>query len=232
MMTYPNFTRSLAHVVKVIEAKGDVHKATLSVRAKLHRDAANVERRKYNKSVNKSVVSLPYPDLTDAAAKLIAAWDRHVKRSGKDAPFTHPILKTVKSALEEDLPRRLVNDSYRGKKGRALYQPHVNAALAVFSSHGLSHARKNKLSAHQFLQSWSSKALGFNDIYGGEPRPTLAYTTVIFHPDGQACVFFDDRFAYYLPYPNSTFQKDLTEKQLAAVSDSLKYRKLNKSQPT
>ena len=76
-----------------------------------------------------------------------------------------------------------------------------------------------RVKMNMFLQTWSSTALGFNG-WGGQAF-TDAYTTVIEEINtGYFGVFFDERLAYIVKYPNEIFQNDLKNKDMKSVLEA------------
>ena len=73
-----------------------------------------------------------------------------------------------------------------------------------------------------FDQLWASTALGFGGI-GGSALTTAR--TYVFIPEAYdvAYVYFGDRFAYAVDPENELFLKDLNNKCLASVEESVRY---------
>ena len=75
-----------------------------------------------------------------------------------------------------------------------------------------------------FSQDWGSTALGFGGI--GGCAITSAYTTIIENVDlGYVAVFFGERMAYIIKYPNEKFVEDVKKRKMCSVSSCSKYEK-------
>lgn len=82
---------------------------------------------------------------------------------------------------------------------------------------------------YHFPQAWGSTALGFGGL-GGQAI-TKAYTTVVFGPVGDACVYFSGRFAYHVHQPNKELILDIAEGRVLPVNEYRKYETLKKLEP-
>lgn len=67
-----------------------------------------------------------------------------------------------------------------------------------------------------FTQVWGSTSLGFGGI-GGQAM-TTAYTVVVHGSMGDACVYFNGRFAYRIDRPNDLFRTDVLEYRMSKVA--------------
>lgn len=83
--------------------------------------------------------------------------------------------------------------------------------------------REDQCEVYHFPQVWSSTALGFGGVGGN--AITSAYTTVVVGPFGDACVYFNGRFAYQVLNANAAFYEDLSAFNMASVADARKYQR-------
>lgn len=81
--------------------------------------------------------------------------------------------------------------------------------------------REDHCEIYHFPQVWGSTALGFGGL-GGQAI-TTAYTTVIFGPQGDACIYFAGRLAYHLEHPNIELRRDIAECRVAEVAKRGRY---------
>ena len=195
--------------------------ALVGVDRALANNQSNTDLRNKYSAAYQSSLSLPFPDVYGELRQLATA--AHATLSSDDQRvICSNAMQAAKHALEGDRSARLMRNKYRGQSGKELFYQHIHASLAAFGSHNLPLSDVRALCIYQFLQTWGSTALGFSGIGGA--RTTDAYTTVVIHPEGQTCVFFGERFAYYLRTPNDTFYCDLIKrKRLASVSHKGQY---------
>lgn len=87
--------------------------------------------------------------------------------------------------------------------------------------------REDMCEAFHFPQVWGDTSLGFGGMAG--QSVTMAYTTVVTGPEGDACVYFAGRFAYRVGHPNDAFHEDLSKHSMAAVNRAVRYERKAKS---
>lgn len=90
--------------------------------------------------------------------------------------------------------------------------------------------REHQCEIFHFPQTWGSTALGFGGL-GGQAI-TTAYTTVVYGPQGDACVYFDGRLAYHIESPNAQLRIDVSRSRVAAVSECFRYSLIDHDQST
>lgn len=80
---------------------------------------------------------------------------------------------------------------------------------------------EREIDVRVFSQTWGSSSLGFPGV--GTQGLTSAYTTIVFGPQGDVCVYFERKLAYHIKKPTRKFYADMAQSKMAPVAEADDY---------